>query len=77
MGMRPIWQPSKETLIPAIAGLVVVALSAAMIPTKEIPWLYILVRDVAMVSLVGILFPLLYILRNGSNLVAFGLSFKI
>ena len=71
-----IWQPSKETLIPAIAGLVVVVLSVAMIPTKEMPWLYILLRDVVMVSLVGILFPLLYILRNGRNLVSYGLSFK-
>lgn len=68
------WQPSRATFVVAAAGAIVVVLSVALIPVKDIPWLYILLRDIAMISLVGILFPLLYILRSENDLVGFGLS---
>jgi len=61
------WQPSRETLVAAIAGFVVIGLSAAMIPTRHCPWLSILIRDIGQIFLVGILFPLLYILRTGAG----------
>jgi hypothetical protein len=70
------WQPSRPTLIATIAAVTVIALSAAMIPTKDIPWLYIFLRDIAMISLVGILFPLMYIFRAENDFSGFGLSFK-
>jgi len=70
------WQPTKETLVPTVAGLAVLALSWAMIPTREIPWLSITIRDELMIFLVGIAFPLWYIRRTGSDFAAFGLTLK-
>ncbi len=70
------WQPTKETLVPTVAGMVVLALSWAMIPTREIPWLSIAIRDELMILLVGIAFPLWYILRAGGDFVAFGLTLR-
>jgi len=70
------WQPSRETLVAAIAGFVVIGLSAAMIPTRHCPWLSILIRDIGQIFLVGILFPLLYILRTGNRFAEFGLTLK-
>ena len=70
------WQPSRVTLIPIAAGIIVIVLSVALIPTKDTPWLYIFLRDIGMVTLVGILFPLRYILHSGNDFAGFGLSFK-
>ncbi|MEW6092813.1 MAG: hypothetical protein AB1531_02500 [Chloroflexota bacterium] len=70
------WQPSWSTLIAATTGVIVIALSAAMIPAKDIPWLSIFLRDIAMVILAGILFPLMYIFRTENDFTDFGLSFK-
>jgi membrane protease YdiL (CAAX protease family) len=70
------WQPSRETLVAVIAGFVVIGLSAAMIPTRHVPWLSILIRDIGQIFLVGTLFPLLYILRTGNRFAEFGLTFK-
>jgi hypothetical protein len=67
------WQPSRETLVAAGAGLAVIGLSAAMIPARSVPWLYIGLRDVAMILGVGILLPLVYILRKGGTFAEFGL----
>jgi membrane protease YdiL (CAAX protease family) len=67
------WQPSRETLVAAGAGLAVIGLSAAMIPAQNILWLTIGLRDVAMILGVGILLPLAYILRRGDTFAAFGL----
>jgi len=61
------WRPSRETLIPTIAGLFVLALSAAMIPAREAPWATIMLQDIGIYFLVGILFPLSYIQRFGTN----------
>lgn len=70
------WQPTRETLIPLLSGLIVLALSWAMIPTREIPWLSIAIRDVLMIALVGIAFPLWYIRRHGGDWAAFGLIWR-
>ena len=70
------WQPSRETLVAAIAGFVVIGLSAAMIPTRHVPWVSILIRDIGQIFLAGILFPLLYILISGNRFAEFGLTLK-
>jgi hypothetical protein len=70
------WHPSKGALVSAIAGLIVLALSVAMIPTRDIPWIAIIVRDIGMIFLVGILLPLLFIHRSGNTFAEFGLTFK-
>ena len=70
------WHPSKGTLVSAIAGLIVLALSVAMIPTRDMPWIAIILRDIGMIFLVGILFPLLFIHRSGNTFAEFGLTFK-
>jgi membrane protease YdiL (CAAX protease family) len=70
------WQPSGETLVAAIAGFVVIGLSAAMLPTRHCPWLSILIRDIGQIFLVGILFPLVYILRTGNRFAEFGFTLK-
>jgi membrane protease YdiL (CAAX protease family) len=70
------WQPSKETIRAAIAGFVVIGLSAAMLPTRHIPWFSILIRDIGQIYLVGIIFPLIYILRTGNRFAEFGFTFN-
>ena len=60
-------QPDKITLVPTIGGVVVIALSVAMTFARQAPWLNILLIDFAMVTVVGILFPLLYIVRTGND----------
>lgn len=70
------WRPTKETLVGFVAGLVVIALSAAMIPAQGSPRLSIAIRDIGQMLLAGVLFPLAYIRRRGGTLSDFGLSFK-
>ncbi len=70
------WHPSYETTIAAAAGLIILSLSVAMIPAQHVPWLRIFIRDIVQVFLVGILFPLLYILRFGPSFTEFGMSLK-
>jgi hypothetical protein len=70
------WQPSREIFIPIIAGFVVLGLSALMIPFREVPWISILIRDIGMIVLMGIFFPLLYIQRSGYSWSEFGLTLK-
>lgn len=68
------WQPDRDTLVAALAGLVVVGLSLAMLPLERWPWANIIVRDFGQVFLAGFLFPLLYIHRSGGGFAAFGFS---
>ena len=70
------WRPSTETLYAAVVGLVVLGLSAAMIPAREMPWANILLRDVGMVLFAGIFLPLFHILRSGGHFDEFGLTLK-
>lgn len=70
------WQPSRETLVALIAGVVVLGLSAAMIPFEKLSWISIAIRDVGQIFIVGILFPLVYIQRSGKGWAEFGFSFK-
>jgi len=70
------WQPSRETLVALVAGVVVLGLSAAMIAFEKLPWISIAIRDVGQIFLVGILFPLVYIQRSGKGWAEFGFSFK-
>lgn len=70
------WQPSRETLVPTITGLIVLALSVAMIPAREAPWVSIMIRDIGMILLVGVLFPLFYIQHSDSSFVEFGLTLR-
>lgn len=71
------WQLSRETLVALVAGIVVVGLSAAMLPFYgHWPWVSNAIRDVGQIFLVGILFPLIYIQRSGKDWAEFGFSFK-
>jgi membrane protease YdiL (CAAX protease family) len=70
------WQPTKETLVAVLAGFLVLGLSWAMIPTRGIPWLSIIIRDELMIFLVGIAFPVWYIHRTGNDYEAFGLTLR-
>jgi len=70
------WQPTQEILIPTMAGFLVLGLSALMIPTRGIPWLGILIRDIGMILLMGIFFPLVYMRHSGRSVKDFGLTLK-
>jgi membrane protease YdiL (CAAX protease family) len=70
------WQPARETLISFLAGLLVIGLSLAMMLTRGIPWLSIIIRDIGQIFLVGILFPLLYIQRSDNRFAEFGFSLR-
>ncbi len=70
------WQPCRETLTALVAGALVIALSAAMLLCKEIPWAGIAIRDMGQIFLLGILFPITTIQRAGGNWAGFGLHFK-
>lgn len=70
------WKPSKETIVPFMAGLVIIFLSAAMIPFEVNSWIRIAIHDIGMICLAGILFPLLYIQLSGNNFADFGLTLK-
>ncbi len=70
------WQPSGETLVALVAGVIVLGFSAAMLPLENWPWVKITIRDVGQIFIVGILFPLVYIQRSGGGWVEFGFSFK-
>lgn len=69
------WQPSRDTVVALIAGIVMIGLSIAMGATRSIPWISISIRDIGQISL-GILFPLLYIRHHGNDFASFGFSFK-
>jgi membrane protease YdiL (CAAX protease family) len=68
------WQPTRETFYALSAGVMVIVLSAAMRWVKEVPWASIFIRDVLQIYLVGILFPLLCMRRQGFS--AFGFHLK-
>ena len=70
-----LWQPSQDTLVTVIAGIVIIGLSIALGATESIPWISIIIRDIGQISL-GILFPLLYIRQHGNDFISFGFSFK-
>jgi membrane protease YdiL (CAAX protease family) len=70
------WQPTRDTLVALVAGVVVLVLSAAMLPFENWPWVRIAIRDVVQIFLVGILFPLVHIQRSGKGWSEFGFSFK-
>ena len=70
------WEPSKETLIPFVAGVVVILLSAAMVPFDVNSWIRIVIHDVGMVCLAGVLFPLYYMQSSGNNSAEFGLTLR-
>ncbi len=68
------WRPSRDTLVAAGSGCVILALSALMRRFSEVsPVTSILLRDVAMLGLVGILYPLWYMQRRGMGRATFGL----
>jgi membrane protease YdiL (CAAX protease family) len=69
------WQPSQETLVAVVAGIVMTGLSIAMGATKSIPWISISIRDIGQIFL-GILFPLIYIRQHGNDFASFGFSLK-
>lgn len=70
------WQPSRKMFIPILAGLIVIGLSALMIPTRGIPWVSILIRDIGMIFLMGFFFPLFYMKHSGPSFKEFGLTLK-
>lgn len=67
------WRPSFDTLVALGSGLVILALSALMGRLVDSrPLVSMLLRDVGMLSLVGILFPLWYIQYRHWRLADFG-----
>ena len=70
------WQPSVDTLVALAAGFIVLGLSAAMLPFSASSWIAILIRDVLMIFLVGIAFPIYYIRRIGCDWQEFGLTLR-
>ena len=60
------WQPSREIVIPTIAGFIVLGLSALMITTYGVPWVSFLIRDIGMIFLMGIFLTLVYMKRSGA-----------
>jgi len=40
------WQPSQETLVTVIAGIVMIGLSIALGATESIPWISIIIRNI-------------------------------
>jgi hypothetical protein len=70
------WQPSREILIPITAGFIILGLSALMIPTRYVPWVSILIRDIGMIFLMGLFFPLVYMKRSDRTFEEFGLTLK-
>ncbi|HUL23700.1 MAG TPA: hypothetical protein VLZ10_19755 [Thermodesulfobacteriota bacterium] len=70
------WQPPRGTLVAFIAGVIVLGLSVAMIPFEDRPWIRIILRDIGQIYLMGILLPLLFILRTDDSFTRFGLSFR-
>ena len=69
------WQPSQETLVAFVAGIVMIGLSIALGATEHMPLISIIIRDIGQISM-GILFPLLYIRQHDSDFASFGFSFK-
>jgi hypothetical protein len=45
-----------------------------MIPSREIPWAGILIRDIGMIFLMGLFFPLIYMKRSSRHFDEFGLT---
>ena len=70
------WQPSRETLVALVAGVVVLGLSLAMRPLENCPQASIAIRDIGQVFLVGILFPLVFIYRSGEDWAEYGFTLK-
>jgi membrane protease YdiL (CAAX protease family) len=70
------WRASRETGVALFAGMVVLGLSAVMIPLAHWPWARIAVRDIGQILLAGILFPLVFIQRSGNEWAGFGLTLK-
>ena len=71
------WRPTFDTLTAAGCGLVILALSALMGRLAGTsPLAAVLVRDVGMLVLAGILFPLWYIRRRGWQLADFGFHLR-
>jgi hypothetical protein len=59
-----------------LTGGVVIGLSAAMMPFKNLPWASIMIRDIGQIFLVGILFPLSFIHRSGKDWSQFGFRLR-
>lgn len=70
------WQPIRDTFVALVAGMVVLILSAAMLPFENWPWVRIAIRDIGQILVVGVLFPLMYIQRSGKGWAEYGFSFK-
>ena len=58
------------------AGSASIALSLALVPLADQPLLAALVRDVAQVALLGIVLPLLFVLRTRGSIADFGFTLR-
>lgn len=70
------WYPTRDTVIAFISGFAVIGLSILMIPTKSFVWLQITIRDIFMIFLMGIAYPLRFMLKSGIPYREYGLSMK-
>lgn len=68
------WRPSRDTFTALGSGCVILALSALMRRFSEVnPIFSILIRDIGMLCLVGLFYPLWYMARHGISRATFGL----
>ena len=68
--------PPAHTALAFGAGIASIALSLALLPLVDQPLLAALVRDVAQVALLGIMLPLLFVLRTRSPIADFGFTLR-
>lgn len=70
------WNPTKEIIIPFVSGFSVIGLSLLMIPASSSVLLQLIIRDIVMIFLIGIFFPVLHIQRSDSHFREFGLTLE-
>jgi membrane protease YdiL (CAAX protease family) len=68
--------PPSHTALAFGAGSASIALSLALMPLADRPLLAVLVRDVAQVGLLGIVLPLLFVLRTRASIADFGFTLR-
>lgn len=70
------WQPAKETIVAFTTGLLIILLSALMIPFNANSWIRIVIHDIGMICLAGIMLPLSYMQKSGRCFAELGLTHR-
>jgi membrane protease YdiL (CAAX protease family) len=69
------WNPQKDVIIGFTIGLIILLLSVSMILLKNYTLINIVIRDVVMILIVGIAFPL-YRINRQNNFKDYGINLK-